>query len=116
MYANRQNYDDNDDNDNSVNRETAYGLYQCGKKNCKLCFNCGNQRFLHDVKLYAHRSCFPYEKCYSCRSTKHYGKERVNMCTDCLRKLKDKKGDKYSDYCYICGEKVLFKSNVSYMK
>ena len=116
MYANRHNDDDYNDDDNSGNRETAYGLYVCGKKNCKLCFNCGNKNFLNYVKLYAHKSCFPYEKCYACRSTKHYGKERVNMCSNCLRKLEKEKGNRYSDYCYICGEKILFKGNVSFMK
>lgn len=118
MYSSNHNDDENDDdNDNSSsNRETAYGLYVCGKKNCKLCFNCGNNHFLNHVHLYAHKSCFPYDKCYACRSQKHYGNEMVNMCSNCLKKLEKQKGNKYSDYCYICGEKILFKDKVSFMK
>ena len=116
IHNNDDNDNDNDDDNSSSNREMAYGLYACGGKNCKLCFKCGNSHFCDYVKLYAHKSCFPYDKCYACRSKKHYGHERVNMCSDCLKKLIKQKGNKYSEYCYVCGEKILFKSMVSFMK
>ena len=48
-------------------------------------------RFVHSVNLYAHKSCFPYLKCYSCRTERHNEHEKVNLCSDCLKKLKKQK-------------------------
>ena len=115
--SNAPNFDnDNDDNNNSGNRETAYGLYICGRKNCKTCIRCGESRFGHSVNLYAHKSCFPFLKCYSCRTERHNEHEKVNLCSDCLKKLKNQKGNQYSEYCYVCGEKILIKGKVYSMK
>ena len=113
---NNNNDDDDNDDDNSGNRETAFGLFLCGRKSCQSCIKCGEAKFVHAVKLYAHKSCFPYLKCYSCRSKEHNGHEEVNFCSDCLQKLKKQKGNQYSEYCYVCGEKILIKGKVYSMK
>ena len=116
-YANSNDDDDDVENDNiSTNRETAYGLYICGKKNCQQCIRCTNSHFCHSVELYAHKSCFPHVKCYVCRSEKHNCFTKVNLCSDCLAKMKKLKGNSYTENCYVCGEKILSKSKVYFME